>query len=251
MKTIVNADDFGYSISVNEAISKAFSQNLISQTTIMVNMAAFQEALERAKKEGLVNKIGLHINLTEGFSLTPGIRSNRKIVNADGTFNGSLINNQLFRFLLSKKDRSDIREEIDAQMKMYVSSGFTLMHLDSHHHIHNNFSLIFIIKKLALRYGFKSVRICRNMMSKKEFSLKRYYKIMLNFIIKNSFETVKYFGEYCSYEKNYPGNGNVEVMVHPDLINGEVVDVLERNGKCENLNSYIYYNTSTLLTYKD
>ena len=49
-RLIVNADDFGISHEVNEAISLCFMKGYINQTTIMVNMPFFCEAIEMAKK---------------------------------------------------------------------------------------------------------------------------------------------------------------------------------------------------------
>ena len=46
---IINADDFGYSESVNKAISDCFERGLINRTTIMVNMPHAEEATAMAK----------------------------------------------------------------------------------------------------------------------------------------------------------------------------------------------------------
>ena len=45
-KLIINADDFGISSSVNRAIVYAFSNNMITNTTLMVNMPYADEAVE-------------------------------------------------------------------------------------------------------------------------------------------------------------------------------------------------------------
>lgn len=249
MKTIVNADDFGYSTSVNQAISEAFRHNYISQTTIMINMPAVEEGLFLSKREGFADKIGLHLNLTEGFPLTERMKQNNHFVNCNGEFNASLIDCTRYRFFISRKDKLCIKNEVNAQMEKYINSGFTLMHLDSHHHIHNNISLIFIIIKLAKRHGFKSMRICRNINTSQESFLKNIYKILLNSIIRISFNTVASFGEYYFYRRFYSGKANVEVMVHPDLINGEIVDVLIKGEKWEKMNSYKYYSSTTISSY--
>ena len=39
-KVIINADDFGYSSQVNEAVAECFRTGVINRTTIMVNMSA-------------------------------------------------------------------------------------------------------------------------------------------------------------------------------------------------------------------
>ena len=45
----VNADDFGLSHEVNMAIVEAFKKGLINNTTIMVNMPGFEEAVRLAE----------------------------------------------------------------------------------------------------------------------------------------------------------------------------------------------------------
>ena len=67
---VINADDFGYSESVNKAISDCFEKGLINRTTIMVNMPQAEAASELARTNGFFDKVGLHINLTEGKALS-------------------------------------------------------------------------------------------------------------------------------------------------------------------------------------
>ena len=49
---IINADDFGYSQSVNKAVCDCFNSKLINRTTIMVNMPCAEEAASLAKENG-------------------------------------------------------------------------------------------------------------------------------------------------------------------------------------------------------
>ena len=67
---ILNADDFGYSRSVNRAIADCFARGLINRTTIMVNMPFAEEAAQLAREGGFFDCVGLHINLTEGKALS-------------------------------------------------------------------------------------------------------------------------------------------------------------------------------------
>lgn len=240
MRIIVNADDFGYSKSVNDAISKSFSYKYISQTTIMINMPFVDEGIIISKEQGFFNKIGLHLNLTEGIPLTNNIKNNRHYTNTKGEFNASLINCKRYRFYIPQKDKKCIMEEIDAQMKKYKELGFPLMHMDSHHHIHNNISLIFLISRFAKKNGFKSMRICRNMDIVNYSYLKIAYKLIVNKIIRSSFRTVKYFAEYSAYNKCEFINSDIEIMVHPDIVNGEIVDIIKKNERCEKLSNYRY-----------
>ena len=67
---IVNADDYGLSLSRNEAVIHAFTQKMCSRGSIVVNTPYFEDAVKLAKENDLMGKFGLHINLTSGVPLT-------------------------------------------------------------------------------------------------------------------------------------------------------------------------------------
>ena len=52
-KRIVNADDFGASPSVNQAIDYAFKNGIINKATLMVNMPHVQDAVYKAIRGGV------------------------------------------------------------------------------------------------------------------------------------------------------------------------------------------------------
>ena len=83
---IVNADDFGLSPRVNQAIVRAFDEGLISSTTVMANMPAFAEASAIARDRGLLDHVGAHLVLTEGDPLTDTMRRCGRFCDADGRF---------------------------------------------------------------------------------------------------------------------------------------------------------------------
>jgi predicted glycoside hydrolase/deacetylase ChbG (UPF0249 family) len=60
---IVNADDFGYSYSVNRGIIEAHTNGVITSTSVMVDAIAAHEAKELTKYPDL--SIGLHFELKE------------------------------------------------------------------------------------------------------------------------------------------------------------------------------------------
>ena len=72
---IVNADDFGQSVNVNRAIIDCFQKGLISSTTIMANMPAFDDAVDLAIENGFHQTVGVHLNLTDGEPLVSALRS--------------------------------------------------------------------------------------------------------------------------------------------------------------------------------
>ncbi len=60
---IVNADDFGYSHSINKGIIKAHKKGIVTSTSVMVNAIAAKEAENLTKYPNL--SVGLHFELKE------------------------------------------------------------------------------------------------------------------------------------------------------------------------------------------
>ena len=73
------------------------------------------------------------------------------------------------------------------------------------------------------------MRIGINLYDKKKASFaKELYKCILNTYIRTTFKSTDYMGswlEYLNYFKS-PYNVTVEIMVHPTIINGKIVDVI-------------------------
>ena len=68
-KVIFNADDFGATRGINQAIIEAYNQGILNAASLMINQKYALEAVELSKKtEGL--ELGLHLTLTNGPSLS-------------------------------------------------------------------------------------------------------------------------------------------------------------------------------------
>jgi predicted glycoside hydrolase/deacetylase ChbG (UPF0249 family) len=79
-RLILNADDFGYSEAVNRAILSAFESSLVTSTSIMANMPGFDDAIGMVGRGNVVGqKVGVHLNLTEGFALSGSYLSARPV----------------------------------------------------------------------------------------------------------------------------------------------------------------------------
>lgn len=229
---IINADDFGISENVNNAVCEAFKRGVINRTTIMVNMPCCEQAAELAKENGFFDSVGLHINLTEGTPLTQKCR-NSSLCDETGAFTGTFHISKRARLWLGKEDVEAIYCETEAQIKKYIEMGFTLMHADSHNYTHTYLSVSRPINRLLKKYRFKSVRISRNM-PKGDFSPAFcIYKVIYNFFIRRvkcggkRIKTTKYFGSFQDFEKfsrQKPEEKDVEIMTHPIFENGELID---------------------------
>lgn len=236
---IINADDFGLSHSVNLAIVECFNRNFINQTTIMVNMPFFDEAIELSRNNGFFNKVGIHINLDTGVPLTEKIKKNKSFCSEDGSFNGEFFKRIKNNFILSKIEKECINEEIEAQFLKYIDNGFELMHFDSHHHIHNQYSILNLIIPLAKKYDFNTARLCRNIYIHKPSLDKRIYKYIINCIIRMNFNTTKFFGSYSDYvfNENKYDIVNSEIMLHPDISDDLLVDIINKSMR-KSINDY-------------
>ena len=232
MGIIRNADDYGKSPEVNKAIQTCFSEGLIDRTTLMVNMPFADEAVDYAVKEGFADKIGVHLNLTEGMPLTEGIKQNPLFCGPDGRYHALFCQSTKYRLYLDNLSRKQVYEELSAQLKKYKNYGLTLFHVDSHHHVHTNYPIYLAVKSLSKEYDFASVRLSRNLYHGGN-ALMGLYKTIYNRNVKKICRTTtEYFGSFCDF--NEYGNdeelnrliehNSIEIMLHPMYADGVLND---------------------------
>ncbi len=228
IRTIVNADDFGISKEVNEAIRESFEKRIITNTTLMVNMPYAGEAVELAREQGFSERVGLHLNLTAGKPLTKKITRFPMFCDRDGNFNAKFHLSTSTRLHIGKKASQAVREEIEAQICRYLSYGLPEKHLDSHHHVHTDLSIFKQARPIIQSYGFRSVRISRNMYDTTTWFNAQYKRYYNKEIRKMDMVSADYFGsfkDYTAYRGKLPDNSLVEIMLHPMYSDsGELMD---------------------------
>ena len=69
-RLIVNADDFGRSHSINEAVIRAHQDGILTTASLMVNEPAREEAVALARQNPRLG-VGLHLALSHGHSALP------------------------------------------------------------------------------------------------------------------------------------------------------------------------------------
>ena len=218
VQVIVNADDFGISREVNQAICICFQKGMITNTTLMVNMPYAEEAVTLAKENGFSERVGLHLNLTAGMPLTMKIRSCSNFCDSEGRFHAGFHRTTPKRLFISKEEADAVREEVEAQMRKYLTFGLPEKHMDSHHHVHTDMSVFDELGPLLHKYGFRSVRISRNMYEKTSMFNVWYKKIYNRKLKKLGLKTADYFGsfrDFSAYYDKLPENVLAEVMLHP------------------------------------
>ena len=223
-KLIINADDFGISHEVNEAITLCLNKNYINQTTIMVNMPYVDEAVELSKDNGFSDRVGLHLNLVEGKPLTERIRDTI-FCDEHGMFISRIMKTPKYRMRLDKKTSECVCYEIEAQIKAFLDLGIGRKHLDSHQHSHVNPSIKGILMPIMEKYDFDDIRLSRNIPSNEMSIFKRIIKHRINKkILRYNYEhsslTPLAFGSMrdISISSSLPDVS--EMMIHPIMENG-------------------------------
>lgn len=215
LKIIIHADDFGMSDDVNECIERCFLAGELSETSLMVNMAAMEDAVEMARRSGYAKCVGLHLNLTQGEPLTDEIRDCKLFCDEAGQFNKKFHLVAYKRLMFDGKEKSAVEKEIKAQLERFCDYDGLMMKLDSHHHVHTDWPVFDILRRIAPRYGFESMRLSANVASYR--LAKRLYKRILNRKIRKVFRTTEWFcgiKDVMRYGRQLD-DGVVELMVHP------------------------------------
>jgi chitin disaccharide deacetylase len=231
---IINADDFGYSLEVNKAISESFHREIISSTTLMVNMGGFPDAVEIiGTNPSLRNNVGLHINLVEGVPLSDCIKKQKRFCDTEGRF--SYRRNRAI-FSLTTDEKKALQIEVKAQIQRAVDNGIKISHVDSHHATHIEWGISQIVLNLLEDFKIKKVRIARNM-GEKRSCLRELYKYSFNYFLRiKNFKGVDLFGDiddfYYWLKTQNLQNKTVEIMVHPIAAsNGTIKDLDYENMK--------------------
>jgi len=155
---IVNADDFGLTGGVNRAVIEAHTRGILTSTTVMANMPAFEDAVRLAKAH-LSLGVGLHFNITQGAPVADS-SSIRSLLDERGEFLGTSTA-LLFRALAGKLRIPEVEIELRAQIEKVLNAGLPLTHLDSHKHAHALPQVVGVIARVIGDYGIRAVRLPR------------------------------------------------------------------------------------------
>ncbi len=158
-RLIVNADDFGRSPAINEAIIRAHREGILTSASLMVNEPAFDEAVALARQHPRLG-VGLHLTLLCGHAtLPPALIPD--LVNAEREFSRNPARAGL-RYFAARGLRSQLREEICAQFRRFGGTGLPLDHVNGHLHIHLHPTIFRILIKNADLIGLRRIRLTRD-----------------------------------------------------------------------------------------
>lgn len=144
-RLIVNADDFGFTRSVNAGIVDACRSGILRSTTLMANGAAFEDAVERATRTPRLD-VGCHLVLIGGHAVAP----------PHGPFAKSM--KELLWRLARGLSANAIEQEFSAQIEKIQGAGLRLTHLDTHKHTHLAPPVLEATLRVARRYSIAWIR---------------------------------------------------------------------------------------------
>ncbi|HEY1661171.1 MAG TPA: hopanoid biosynthesis-associated protein HpnK [Verrucomicrobiae bacterium] len=162
-RLIVNADDFGLSHSVNDAVVRAHREGILTTASLMVNEGGFEEAVKLAKENPTLG-VGLHLTLLHGHSTLkpekiPGLANER------GEFSNSPVGVGMDYFFKHSL-RESLRAEIHAQFNKFHGTGLPLDHVNGHLHLHLHPAIFSILMEDADPLGIRHMRLTRDCLSR-------------------------------------------------------------------------------------
>jgi predicted glycoside hydrolase/deacetylase ChbG (UPF0249 family) len=133
-RLIVNADDLGADEGRNAGILEAVREGVVKSVSLLANGPATAEAL-KAIHDGKYEEvsIGLHLNLSEGKSISADLRL---LAGNDRAFPGKAAAQRLLLQENNLELEKEVFREVDAQIGLLLKAGISLSHLDGHQHLH-------------------------------------------------------------------------------------------------------------------
>jgi chitin disaccharide deacetylase len=213
MLLIINADDLGRSLEVNEAIFALMDRGLVTSASLMANGPRIEEALAGLGRFPRCS-FGIHLNVTE-FSPVTSQPALDCLLDQEGNFSLGKFRQAVFHRPLLQA----VLGEWAGQVRKLKAAGLSISHIDSHQGVHTDGRLFWILKRLQRQFGIRKVRIRDTIApgAGRLFLRSRLWNLALRLIYPT--RTTVLFTDFSSFlqvapslEGRYP---TLEVMVHP------------------------------------
>jgi len=140
-KLIVNADDFGLDLKINQGIIQAHKNGVVTSASLLGTGNAFNTAVTLAKGHSDL-AIGIHFDLDKFFVKNPEKESIRG-------------------FIVPKPSVDEITFELKRQLDMIKSAGLEITHISSRDNTHLENEIIPIVCAVAKEYNIRAIRFSR------------------------------------------------------------------------------------------
>jgi hopanoid biosynthesis associated protein HpnK len=158
-RLIVNADDFGRSRSINEAVIRAHREGIVTSASLMMNEPDTAAAVALARENPRMG-VGLHLTLLCGHSALPPAQL-PGLVNARGEFRNDPVSTGC-RYFFRRRLREQLRAEIRAQFARFQATGLPLDHVNGHLHLHLHPAILPLVLAEIEPSGVRHVRLTRD-----------------------------------------------------------------------------------------
>jgi chitin disaccharide deacetylase len=155
-RLIVNADDFGRSAAINQAVIRAHREGILTTASLMVNELSASDAVALARQNPRLG-VGLHLTLLCGRSALPPEQI-PGLVDAHQQFTRNPAAAG-FRYFFQPSLREQLRREIHAQVTGFRATGLPLDHLNGHLHLHLHPVVFGILMADAATLGLERFRL--------------------------------------------------------------------------------------------
>lgn len=146
---IIDADDFGITLDVSQAIIETIQKGVVTSTNVLATTEQVSASLKYAKEQGL-KKMGIHLNLDIG---------------------ESLYYKRPIEYIQTFKKRSEyiqmVENEFFEQIEYVINNGIMLTHITSHKGILSDESLIESLIQLAKQYDVPVRRLKNQQLNKR------------------------------------------------------------------------------------
>ena len=173
---IVNADEFGLTEGINEGIVEVHSRGIVTSTTMVANLWAFDHAVALSAKYPSL-AVGVHLNLTHGAPILPPERVHTLV-----DHNGYFFRRRPFlqRLILGQISMIQVYEEFRAQIDKVIAAGINPSHIDSHESVYMYPDLFFKVVTPIARIYQVPIRLQQERMRRSNFASRRAYQRYLN-----------------------------------------------------------------------
>jgi len=155
-RLVVNADDFGRSSSINQAVIQSHTEGILTTTSLMVNEPSCAGAVAQALAHPSLG-VGLHLTLLLGHS---GLGTYRipGLVNERNEFRNGPVGTG-FRFFFLRSLREQLRAEIHEQFRRFRETGLPMDHVNGHLHMHLHPVILDLLMQDASLLGIERARL--------------------------------------------------------------------------------------------
>jgi predicted glycoside hydrolase/deacetylase ChbG (UPF0249 family) len=156
---VVTADDVGLHPGLTLGALKAHDEGIVTACSVVATGNALDDAIERLRERPRLDA-GVHLTFVGERPLSPPARV-PSLVGADGAFHPGF---RAFaaRYALGRIDLGEIEEELRRQIERLLAAGLSLVHANSHQHLHVLPRIFELLLRLAGEYRIPWVRVPRD-----------------------------------------------------------------------------------------